>query len=101
MVIEQLTFLIQPSLQARFLVLDHDIWTRTLAAQPGYIGKEIWREAGAPDRLHLVIRWESRQAWKAVPTDLLAETDRQFTAAFGDTFVMLGCLDQDVLTPMP
>ena len=99
MVIEQLTFLVPPGMQERFLALDHAIWTRALAAQPEYIGKEVWREAELPERLHLIIRWQSRAAWKAVPTDLLAETDRQFTQALGTRFEVLTCLDQDVVTP--
>jgi uncharacterized protein (TIGR03792 family) len=98
-VIEQLTFEVPLVDQTRFLDHDKAIWTTALAAQPGYLGKETWREAAAPDRLHLVIRWTDRAAWKAVPADLLARTNAAFVAALGVTYPVLRCLDQDVLVP--
>jgi uncharacterized protein (TIGR03792 family) len=98
MVIEQLTFQVPVADQPRFLAHDTVIWSATLAAQPGYLGKEAWREAEAPDRLHLVIRWTDRAAWKAVPADLLSRTDLAFTAALGTSYPVLRCLDQDVLS---
>jgi uncharacterized protein (TIGR03792 family) len=97
MVIEQLTFHVPAADQPRFLQQDAAIWTRTLAAQAGYLGKEVWREADAPDRLHLIIRWTDRAAWKAVPAGLLANTDAAFVAAMGVSYPVLRCLDQDVL----
>jgi uncharacterized protein (TIGR03792 family) len=97
MVIEQLTFQVPVAEQPQFLAQDAAIWTRTLAAWPGYLGKEVWREAAAPDRLHLVIRWADRAAWKAVPSELLARTDAAFVAALGTSYPVLRCLDQDIL----
>jgi uncharacterized protein (TIGR03792 family) len=99
MVIEQLTFRIPTALRARFLALDAEIWTATLAAQPGYLGKEVWAEAASPDTLHLIIRWQSRAEWKAVPADILAETDARMTAAMGQPCPVLLCTDCDVLRP--
>jgi uncharacterized protein (TIGR03792 family) len=99
MVIEQLTFTVPPALRPRFLALDAEVWTATLAAQPGFLGKEVWVEHDAPDRLHLVIRWTSRAAWKAVPAALLADTDRRFAAALGQAIPVERCLDQDVVAP--
>jgi uncharacterized protein (TIGR03792 family) len=97
LVIEQLTFEVPVAEQPRFLAEDAAIWTAALSARPGFLGKESWREADRPDRLHLVIRWADREAWKAVPADLLARTDAAFTAALGVTYPVLRCLDQDVL----
>ncbi|MGL4237285.1 TIGR03792 family protein [Tabrizicola sp.] len=97
MVIEQLTFSVPPTLLDRFLALDHDIWTTALSQQPGFISKEVWREAACPDRIHLIIRWQSRAAWKAVPKALLAETDRRFAEALGTVIPVLLCTDQDVV----
>jgi uncharacterized protein (TIGR03792 family) len=98
LVIEQLSFEVPVADQPRFLAEDAAIWTTALAARPGYLGKEIWREAAAPDQLHLVIRWTDRAAWKAVPADLLARTDAAFVAALGVRYPVLRCLDQDVLS---
>ena len=97
MVIEQLTFDVPVARQARFLAEDAAIWTKALAAQPGFMGKEVWREAAAPERLHLVIRWADRAAWQAVPAELLARTDAAFVEALGTSYPVLRCLDQDVL----
>jgi uncharacterized protein (TIGR03792 family) len=97
MVIEQLTFIVPPALRDRFLDLDRDIWTATLAAQAGFLGKEVWVEAGDPGRLHLIIRWQDRASWKSVPTALLAETDRRFAASLGQVIAVDRCLDQDVI----
>jgi uncharacterized protein (TIGR03792 family) len=98
LVIEQLSFEVPVADQPRFLAADAMIWTKALAAQPGYLGKEVWREAATPDRLHLVIRWADRAAWKAVPAELLSRTDAAFVAALGVSYPVLRCLDQDVLS---
>jgi uncharacterized protein (TIGR03792 family) len=97
MVIEQLSFRVPLADQPGFLSQDAAIWTPMLAAQPGFIGKEVWREAEAPEMLHLIIRWENRAAWKAVDPGLLADTDRRFAAALGATYPVLRCLDQNRL----
>jgi uncharacterized protein (TIGR03792 family) len=97
-VIEQLTFQVPVADQDHYLARDAEIWTTALAAQPGFLGKEVWREAAAPDRLHLIIRWTDRAAWKAVPSDLLARTDAAFAAALGISYPVLRCLDQDVIS---
>jgi uncharacterized protein (TIGR03792 family) len=99
MVIEQLTFTVPPAFRRRYLALDAEIWTAMLAAQPGFLGKEVWVERDAPDRLHLIIRWTTREAWKAVPAALLADTDRRFAAALGQAIPVERCLDQDVVAP--
>jgi uncharacterized protein (TIGR03792 family) len=98
MVIEQLSFSVPVADQPAFLAHDAAIWTRALAAQPGFLGKEIWREAATPDRLHLIIRWTDRASWKAVPPELLARTDAAFVAATGRIYPVLGCLDQEVVS---
>jgi uncharacterized protein (TIGR03792 family) len=97
MVIEQLSFQVPLALQGDFLRHDAAIWTPVLAAHPGFLGKEVWRETDSPDALHLIIRWASRAEWKAVPHDLLAATDQRFIAAMGQVFAVLRCNDQDVV----
>ena len=97
MVVEHLAFRVPLALQPEFLALDAEIWTATLAAQPGFRGKETWREAGDPDALHLIIRWETGAAWQSVPKAVLADTDRRFTAALGASFPALSCTAYEVL----
>jgi uncharacterized protein (TIGR03792 family) len=96
-VIEWLTFRVPSADQARFLELDAAIWTLALAACPGFLGKEVWRAATDPEVLNLIIRWQSRAEWKAVPPALLAETETRFAAAFGRSVPAQSCTDLDVL----
>jgi uncharacterized protein (TIGR03792 family) len=97
MVIEHLVLSVPLALQPRFMQTDAVVWTATLAAQPGFLGKETWAEAADPDKLHLIIRWQSRAAWHAIPPALLAETDARMTAAFGQPCAVISCADYDVL----
>jgi uncharacterized protein (TIGR03792 family) len=97
MVIEELRFMVPPEMQELFVSTDREIWTQALSAQPGFLGKEIWRNADQPDDLRIVIRWASRQSWKAVPRDVLDTTERRFAEALGRVFPVLQCTDLDVL----
>lgn len=97
MVIEHLTLRVPLALRPLFLEADATVWTATLAAQPGFLGKETWAEAADPDKLHLIIRWQSREAWHAVPPALLAATEARMTAAFGQPCAVLSCTDCNVL----
>ncbi|MBI1415802.1 MAG: TIGR03792 family protein [Limimaricola sp.] len=100
MVIEHLTVRVPLSLQAAYLANDAAIWTATLAAQPGFISKETWRDAATPEMLHLIIRWASRDQWKAVPRATLEATESAFAAALGQSIPIQSCTDLDVLTPV-
>jgi len=97
MVIEWLTLRLPPAEQSRYLVLDAEIWTPALAACPGFFGKEVWRAAADPGVVNLIIRWQSREDWKAVPGLILAETEARFVAALGYLVPVLSCTDLDVL----
>jgi len=98
MIIEHLTVAIPAGTHAEFLIHDAAIWTATLSKQPGFLGKETWLEADDPTRLHLIIRWQTREEWKAVPGDLLAATDAAMTEAFGRPVPVLSCVDLEVLS---
>jgi uncharacterized protein (TIGR03792 family) len=97
MVIEWLTYRVPAERQADFLAADAAIWTPALAAQPGFRGKEIWRAAAAPDVINLIIRWETRAAWQAVPQDVLAAAEARFRAAAGADLTVERCVDLDVI----
>ena len=97
MVIEWLHYRVAPADQPAFLAADAAVWTAMLSACAGFLGKETWRAAETPDRLSLVIRWQSRAAWHAVPADRLAATEARFRAAYTGAADFLGCTDLDVL----
>ena len=83
MVIEWLTFRVKPELREEFIKKDEAIWTATLSQQDGFLSKEVWIAPDREDRVFFVIRWQTREQWKAVPMKLLAETDKQFMSAIG------------------
>ncbi|MGR3436365.1 MAG: TIGR03792 family protein [Shimia sp.] len=97
MIIEHLVVGVPADAHAAFVAKDAEVWTATLAAQPGYLGKEVWAQADDPTRMHLVIRWETRAQWKAVPEDVLAATDAAMTEAFGRPVPVLSCTDLEVI----
>lgn len=83
MVIEWLGFQVKPELREKFIKEDEKIWTAVLSQADGFLGKEIWITPDASDRIYLVIRWQTRDQWKAVPINLLQETEAKFLDAMG------------------
>ena len=83
MVIEWLGFEVKPELREKFIKEDEKIWTAALNSQDGFLGKEVWLDPRLEDRVYFVIRWQTRQQWKAVPMDLLVETEAEFMKAMG------------------
>lgn len=83
MVIEWLKFRVTPELREKFVQKDDEIWTATLSRYPGFIRKEVWISPDRLDEAIVVIHWESMEAWKSVPAEVLADTDARFTAAMG------------------
>ena len=84
MVIEWLKIQVDPALREEFVQKDNEIWTKQLSQQSGYLSKEVWIDPIHTDIVVLVIRWATREAWKAVPAETLAETEKQFAQAVGD-----------------
>lgn len=89
MVVEWLKVSVPKQKRDRYLQVDAEIWSATLSKYPGYIKKEIWLDPNREDDLIMVIYWESKEAWKSVPADVLEETDRRFTEAMGESFPFL------------
>ncbi len=78
MVIEWLKFRVSPQSRDIFIRLDNQIWTPVLAQFSGFLGKEVWISPNLPDEITLIIRWETRAQWKAVPVDILEATEEKF-----------------------
>ncbi|MEQ9369760.1 MAG: TIGR03792 family protein [Coleofasciculus chthonoplastes F3-SA18-01] len=74
MVIEYLKIRVSPELRETFIQKDAEIWTSMLARCPGFISKEVWIEPETPTEVILIIRWTSREQWKAVPQEQLEGT---------------------------
>ena len=82
MVIEFLTFEVDPAERDQWLAVEELHWSRYLESRPGFVGKEMWVAADDPGKVHAVIRWESMEAWQAVPPAEVAAVDE----AMGEWF---------------
>ena len=83
MVIEWLKFHVAPQSREKFIEKDEQIWTATLAKYTGFLGKEIWLNPFIDNEMILLIHWETRENWSAVPRPVLEETERHFSQAMG------------------
>lgn len=89
MVIEWLMFRMAPGNRERFIDKDTEIWTAALSQYSGFVGKEIWIDPDRADQVVTVIRWSTREAWKAIPTDEIDPVAQQFDQALGFDYEML------------
>ena len=83
MIIEWLGFSVKPELREKFIAEDREIWTPILTKADGFLSKEVWFDPANNDRVFIIVRWESREQWKAIPSELLATTDQKFAQAMG------------------
>jgi len=89
MVIEWLKFCVDPQVRERFIQADAEIWMAFLETYPGFLEKEVWLDPRDRAQLILIVRSDSLERWKAVPSDALAATEAQFARAMGHTYEML------------
>lgn len=82
MIVEMLTFAVEPAQQAEWLAVEEEVWSRYLESRPGFVRKEMWRDPGRVEFLHAVIWWSSRALWKQITAEQVAEVD----ARMGDWF---------------
>lgn len=79
-IIEFLTFAVDPDDQADWLAVDERIWTQFLSLQPGFVRKQIWVSRERPYEINAIIQWADEHSWKSIPTHTLAALD----AAMGE-----------------
>ncbi|HEY9769181.1 MAG TPA: TIGR03792 family protein [Coleofasciculaceae cyanobacterium] len=80
MVIEWLKFRVDSKSREQFIQKDEAIWTASLATYPGFLGKEVWIDPLAPERVIFTIRWQTREQWKSIPAKDLAAIEQKFSA---------------------
>ena len=83
MVIEWLKVQVAPELREKFIQKDEEIWTKQLSQHPGYLAKEVWIDPAHTDIVVFVIRWATREAWKAIRTKELEATEKLFAQQLG------------------
>jgi uncharacterized protein (TIGR03792 family) len=97
MVIELLKFQVPLLEQQEYIQQDAAIWTTALAKYPGFLRKEIWISDETPEELTIVIHWETREHWKAIPLDDLSQIDADFVQALGKSYAILASQEYQVL----
>lgn len=75
MVIEFLTFEVDPAERAEWLAVEESTWSRYLERQEGFIRKQMWLEQGSPGEVHAMICWEDEATWHSISADEIAEVD--------------------------
>lgn len=83
MVVEWLQFRVPASQRERYIQVDGEIWTAALRTYPGFISKETWIAPDDDEVIIFVIRWQTREAWKAIPEADLRQIEQRFDEAFG------------------
>jgi uncharacterized protein (TIGR03792 family) len=82
-VIELLKVKIPPAQREKYIHKDAEIWTTALAQYPGFLGKEVWINPNDPTEVILVIRWATREQWKAIPQQDLEAIAQKFNQTLG------------------
>ncbi len=86
-IVEELTLHVADADLEGFLDADARIWTAFLAAQPGFIRKEVWAPADRPDTVVVMVWWASRELWKAISDAQVAAIDREMGPWFREPVV--------------
>lgn len=86
-VLQEMTFTVPHDMLNRFLAADRRVWTNFLAAQPGFLGKQVdaQHERPAASNVTVVasICWSNWTAWKAIPPTELAEVAQKLNQEVG------------------
>ncbi len=96
MVIEVLKFKVSPQLREKYIQKDGEIWTAALAKYPGFISKEVWINPNDSTEVVLIIRWETRSQWKAIPQSDLEAIALKFDAVMGASYPIVESAEYQV-----
>ena len=75
MVIEFLTFCVEPHERDEWLEIEERVWTRFLERQPGFVRKQVWIEEANDREVHAMIEWRSRELWQTITPHEVAAVD--------------------------
>jgi uncharacterized protein (TIGR03792 family) len=74
-IVEFLTFRVDPAEQAGWLPVEEQTWSRFLEQQPGFVRKEMWTNREDPWEVHAIIWWETQEQWFSITSEKVAEID--------------------------
>lgn len=102
MVIEWLKFQMDPENREAYIQADTEIWTKALERYPGFVSKEVWIDPEEPDAVFFIIRWASRDQWKAIPPAELEQISQKFDTALGFSYELVAIQEYQVRRfPLP
>ena len=78
-VIEQLRLAVPASHREIWLQAESSSWQPWLEQQPGFEGRELFWDPQREEGL-LLIRWSSREQWKAIPSEEVQQVQEVFEA---------------------
>jgi uncharacterized protein (TIGR03792 family) len=76
-IVEELTFVIEPAELESWLAREAAVWDEFLRAQPGFVRKEVWRPVDDQRAVRVLVWWQSERAWRAVPSSATAALDER------------------------
>jgi uncharacterized protein (TIGR03792 family) len=85
-VIELLRVKVPSNVREKYILKDAEIWTTALAGYPGFLGKEVWINPNDSTEVMMIIRWATKENWKAIPHAELEATDAKFIQAMGESY---------------
>lgn len=92
-VVEYLTFEVDPGQRAAWMEIEERTWSRFLERQPGFVSKQLWVERGAEHLVHAVIVWADEGSWRSIPEAEIAAVD----ASMGSWYREASCRVFDVI----
>ena len=95
-VIEHLRLSVPEQGREAWLEAERGSWEPWLAQQLGFLGRHLLWDP-APEEGTLLIRWSSRQAWKAIPSEQVAEVQDRFEQLAREAMA----LPQEMDNPFP
>ena len=95
-VIEHLRISVPAEGRDAWLEAERGSWEPWLAQQSGFLGRDLLWDPETEEGT-LLIRWSSRQAWKAIPSEQVAEVQNRFEQLAREAMA----LSQEMDNPFP
>ena len=95
-VIEHLRISVPAQGRDAWLEAERGSWEPWLAQQSGFLGRDLLWDPETEEGT-LLIRWSSRQAWKAIPSEQVAEVQNRFEQLAREAMA----LPQEMDNPFP